>query len=257
MEHAVPETVLAVMAHPDDEAFGPAGTLWLLSAMGVEVTLATATRGEAGRRRGSPPFCSPAELGQVRWRELEDSCCILGLLPPVYLGLPDKGVARFGPHHLAGMRQLMGELKPAVVLTLGPEGGLSAHSDHRAVSRLAREAWLALAAADRPGLCYYQRSVNPESVRTAHGLMPTHAVVEISAEARRARLAALRAHRSQTQQVSSLWEADEVVLGRLPRQEHFMLVEPGLSGAPPVRGGPEVLLRGATRPRRGSRPARG
>ena len=42
-------TMMAVFAHPDDEAFGTGGTLARYAAEGVDVYLVTATRGEAGQ----------------------------------------------------------------------------------------------------------------------------------------------------------------------------------------------------------------
>ena len=42
-------TLMAVFAHPDDEAFGTGGTLAKYAAEGCDVYLVTATRGEAGK----------------------------------------------------------------------------------------------------------------------------------------------------------------------------------------------------------------
>lgn len=42
-------TLLAVFAHPDDEAFSVGGTLTHYARRGVRVVLACATRGEAGK----------------------------------------------------------------------------------------------------------------------------------------------------------------------------------------------------------------
>ncbi|HMD79689.1 MAG TPA: PIG-L family deacetylase, partial [Anaerolineales bacterium] len=43
-----PRTILAVLAHPDDESFGLGGTLALYAQKGYEVYYLCATRGEAG-----------------------------------------------------------------------------------------------------------------------------------------------------------------------------------------------------------------
>jgi len=42
------KTLLAVLAHPDDESFGMGGTLALYAQRGVKVHLVCATRGEEG-----------------------------------------------------------------------------------------------------------------------------------------------------------------------------------------------------------------
>ena len=46
---------MAVLAHPDDESLGFGGTLARYASEGVDVSLLTATRGDAGRYRGHPP----------------------------------------------------------------------------------------------------------------------------------------------------------------------------------------------------------
>jgi len=222
--------LLVVLAHPDDEAFGPAGTLAMCAEGGAAVTVAMCTRGEAGRRRGQPPFCEPEELGDVRWGELRESCRILGAEPPVFLGLRDRQVSAYGDGHVKQLAGLMAAVSPDVLVTLGPDGGLSPHPDHQAVSRLATGAWLSLDRARRPRLCYYHRRPDTEAVRRMHGLEPNHLVVRVSRKGRTARLAALRAHRSQTQQVTSLWGPDRVVLNLMPAQEHFLTTDEGLGG---------------------------
>src|SRR6202011_5486960 len=55
--------LMFVGAHPDDETFGPGGTLARYAAEGVRVVYACATRGEAGS-------AEPDELGGQRWAEL-------------------------------------------------------------------------------------------------------------------------------------------------------------------------------------------
>ena len=47
---------MAVFAHPDDESFGPGGTLARYAARGADVFLVTATRGEMGKIHGKNPL---------------------------------------------------------------------------------------------------------------------------------------------------------------------------------------------------------
>ena len=42
------QTLLALFAHPDDEAFGTGGTLSQVATAGADVTLVCTTRGEVG-----------------------------------------------------------------------------------------------------------------------------------------------------------------------------------------------------------------
>lgn len=44
----IERSLLAIVAHPDDESFGMGGTLARYAAEGARVTLICATRGEAG-----------------------------------------------------------------------------------------------------------------------------------------------------------------------------------------------------------------
>src|SRR3990172_10969806 len=85
------KTLLAVLAHPDDESFGLGGTLALYAQKGYDVYLVCATRGEVGmvdeeHLRG---YASTAEL-----REAELRCAAqhLGLKGVYFLGYRDSGM---------------------------------------------------------------------------------------------------------------------------------------------------------------------
>lgn len=138
--------VLAVYAHPDDESFGVGGTLAKLAAQGHDVTLACATRGEAGEI-SDPALATPENLGQVREGELRASCKALGINPPRFLGYRDSGMVDTPDnddprsYHQADPETatkqlvvLIRELKPHVVFTFEPFGGYG-HPDHIAVSK--------------------------------------------------------------------------------------------------------------------------
>jgi LmbE family N-acetylglucosaminyl deacetylase len=59
--------IFGIFAHPDDEAFGPAGTLLLETQAGTDLHLITLTAGDAGANPDNTP-----DLGAVRldeWRE--------------------------------------------------------------------------------------------------------------------------------------------------------------------------------------------
>jgi LmbE family N-acetylglucosaminyl deacetylase len=132
--------LLAVFAHPDDEAYRPGGTLALLSRRGVRVHLLTATRGQAGSC-GDPPLCAPEELPAVRERELRCACAALGIEPPRLLDYEDGHLSQADPEEI--IAQILGtvdEVRPQVMLTFGPDG-LSGHPDHIAIGQCAAEAF--------------------------------------------------------------------------------------------------------------------
>jgi N-acetyl-1-D-myo-inositol-2-amino-2-deoxy-alpha-D-glucopyranoside deacetylase len=132
--------LLAVFAHPDDEAFRCGGTLALLARRGVRVHLLTATRGEAGSC-GDPPLCRPDELPVLREQELRCACAALGVEPPRLLDYRDGQLGEGDPEQLtARILEVVREVRPQVMLTFGPDG-LSGHPDHVAIGRCAAAAF--------------------------------------------------------------------------------------------------------------------
>lgn len=76
--------IFGVFAHPDDEAFGPAGTFMKEIDAGAEVQLVSFTLGEAG--------CNPdniADLADHREKEWRESCRLIGASKQHYLGYKD------------------------------------------------------------------------------------------------------------------------------------------------------------------------
>src|SRR5687768_13358858 len=78
-------------AHPDDESFGPGGTLARYAAEGVKTYYACATRGEVGTI--APQFMQGyATIGDCRWDELTCAVKELGLTGVIHLGYRDSGM---------------------------------------------------------------------------------------------------------------------------------------------------------------------
>jgi LmbE family N-acetylglucosaminyl deacetylase len=133
-------SLLAVFAHPDDESFGPGGTLAKYAAEGVDVFLITATRGEVGMT-GGLPINGPQELGQVRERELQCSCRVLGIQRLCFLDYLDGRLGSYDPLEVEGkIVRLIREMRPQVIITFGPDG-VSGHPDHVAISHLTTAAF--------------------------------------------------------------------------------------------------------------------
>ncbi len=138
--------LLAVFAHPDDESFGPGGTLARYAREGVEVHLVCATRGEVGSS-DSDDLGACADLACRREEELRCAAEVLGLAGVHLLGYRDSGMAgaetnqhpqalvQADPQFLAGqVAAWMCELRPQVVLTFDPFGGYG-HPDHITIHR--------------------------------------------------------------------------------------------------------------------------
>jgi LmbE family N-acetylglucosaminyl deacetylase len=132
--------LLCVTAHPDDEAGGFGGTLRLYADRGVETHLICLTPGQAATHRGGAR--SDAELAEIRRRELFASCKLLKISHAEVLDYPDAGLDRVDFYSAtAALAEGMRRIRPQVVLTIGPEGAITAHPDHTMVSLLTTAAY--------------------------------------------------------------------------------------------------------------------
>src|SRR5690606_15540329 len=93
--------LLVVLAHPDDESFGCAGRIALLTRQGVPVTCVSATSGQMGRNMGDPPIATRESLPALREQEYREALGILGVRDVHLLRLWDKTVAFTDPEGLA------------------------------------------------------------------------------------------------------------------------------------------------------------
>lgn len=129
-----------MFAHPDDEAFGPAGTIALL-AKTHDVYVLCATKGEAGikvksstLRRSSGQELKVKSLGDVRAEELKKSAKILGVKEVFFLGFEDGTLSNNLYHKLASkIQEKLEEYKPEIVITYDLKG-VSGHIDHITVA---------------------------------------------------------------------------------------------------------------------------
>jgi len=144
---AHPRRLLAVFAHPDDEAYGCAGALARAGADGQAATvLLTLTRGEAssmGRELG----LTPTEVAALREARLEEVAALVhldGLLIP---GLPDGQLARLDLDAVAApILEVLRSFAPNVVVTHDARG-VNGHADHIAVHWAVRRALTAVGGA--------------------------------------------------------------------------------------------------------------
>ncbi|MGH9416758.1 MAG: PIG-L deacetylase family protein [Terriglobales bacterium] len=121
--------ILCVTAHPDDEAANFGGAIAMYSAAGVSCRLVCLTAGEAARNRGQA--ASSAELKQLRRAELAASCQLLGFESQEAWDYPDAHLPEAPLHEMAG--RLVAAIRsdrPDLVLSMGPEGSVTAHPDH-------------------------------------------------------------------------------------------------------------------------------
>ncbi len=124
------KTAVCVFAHPDDEAFGPSGTIHKLTK-DYDVYILCATKGQAGQDSRSETSIT---LTHKRAQELRESAKILGVKKVYFLGFKDGTLSNNLYHKLASkIQKYIEKLKPEIVMTFEPHG-ISGHIDHIAVS---------------------------------------------------------------------------------------------------------------------------
>jgi LmbE family N-acetylglucosaminyl deacetylase len=140
-EENMTKTILAVLAHPDDESFGLGGTLALYASKGYDVYYVCATRGEAGTV-DEVHLKGFKDTAEMRTNELMRAAKELGLKEVFFLGYRDSGMPGMEANQHpdaqinAPIEEVAGKvvkyirkLKPEVVLTFDPIGGYK-HPDH-------------------------------------------------------------------------------------------------------------------------------
>jgi len=157
-----PLTLMAVHAHPDDEATGTGGVLARYAAEGVRTVLVTCTDGGCGDGPGGvkpgEPGHDPAAVAAQRRAELEASCRVLKISDLELLGYADSGMMGWPQNDAPGafwgtpvdqaaerLAELMREYRPDVVVTYD-ENGFYGHPDHIQAHRIT------MAAVERTGI---------------------------------------------------------------------------------------------------------
>lgn len=141
--------LLCVTAHPDDEAGAFGGALLLYRERGVETSVVCMTAGTAARNRGTTR--TNGELAAQRRAEFAASCKLLGVNYGEVLDYPDGGLDRVDVYKAVGdLVARIRRLRPQVMLTFGPDGGLTGHIDHAMAGTFAT---LAFEWAGRPDRC--------------------------------------------------------------------------------------------------------
>jgi LmbE family N-acetylglucosaminyl deacetylase len=143
---------MAVHAHPDDEATTTGGVLAKYAAEGIRTVLVTCTDGVMGDGEGG---VKPGESGhdetsviQLRRKELEESCRILGVRHLEMLEYRDSGMMGWESNNApdafwnmavdtaaAPLAQLIDQYRPQVVVTYD-EYGFYGHPDHIQAHRI-------------------------------------------------------------------------------------------------------------------------
>jgi LmbE family N-acetylglucosaminyl deacetylase len=128
--------MMVITAHPDDEAAGFGGALLLYRERGVETSVLCLTPGQAASNRGGAR--SDHELAALRRKELLASAAILKVSQTTVLDYPDGHLHRQDLYRVVSEVTLrVRQFRPHVILTFGPEGGITGHTDHAMASLFA------------------------------------------------------------------------------------------------------------------------
>ena len=197
-----PLRLMAVHAHPDDEASKGAATTAKYAAEGVEVLVVTCTGGERGDVL-NPSFAPPEghsfdtleEKRAVRRLEMAAAAAALGVRQQ-WLGFVDSGLPEGDPlpplpegcfallpleEASAPLVELVRQFRPHVMTTYDPTGGYP-HPDHIRCHEVSYEAYRAAGDASRyvvdggaepwqPRKLYYNHGFSMERIRAAHETM--------------------------------------------------------------------------------------
>ena len=159
-------TLACVFAHPDDDAYGGAGSVALhADDLDFRFVLVHATLGEQGEIREGFP-ATRQTLGLIRKAEDEAAWRAVGRVPDrhEWLGLPDGGVADVPFEEVVeAVARVLDEEEPAVVLTFGPDG-IFGHPDHITIGAATDEAFARLRSSGRPGFQRLVHGAVPQSV---------------------------------------------------------------------------------------------
>ncbi len=190
---AQPLRLLAVHAHPDDEASKGAAMMASYAASGVEVMVATCTGGERGDIQNPALVGEPhsaRDMGGARRREMAKAAKILGI-EHQWLGFTDSGLPEGDPLPslpvncfaskplevaAAPLVRLIRRFKPQVVVSYDENGGYP-HPDHIMAHKVTVEAFHAAGDLQKypgtgepwePSKLYYDLAFNPQRFRALH-----------------------------------------------------------------------------------------
>jgi len=171
-----PGSVLFIGAHPDDIEFYCGGTVYDFRRRGAPVTFLIATRGGKGRAGQALET-----LEGLRTRHQLDAARLLGGVGVEMLHYPDKGLAGHVESFADGIRAFVDRETPAIIFCWDPDFISNPHPDHQAAARACR---IALGDTDHRVLYF--------------GTRRPDIFVSLDAAAFRAKMRALRAHRTET-----------------------------------------------------------
>ncbi len=135
--------ILYIFPHPDDESFGPAGTMYRQQREGHEVHLLTLTKGGATKERIKLGL-SVEEMGNLREKEMFEVSKVLNISSLSVWNWPDGCLQDIDPRNLErAIADFIRRLQPEIVVTY-PVHGISGFHDHLVCHAVVKRVFLQL-----------------------------------------------------------------------------------------------------------------
>jgi len=216
--------IVGFFAHPDDETFGPGGTIALL-AQKNDVYVICTTSGQQGENNLSTH--SEKSISEIRQEELKRASSIIGVKEVFFLGFEDGRLCNKDYHEIASqVTEILNTLEPEILITF-ENRGVSGHIDHITISMIAsyvfhrltyiKELWY---------YCLNQKYANRERQDGYFVYFPPgYAESEIdkivdTSSVWETKVKAMHEHKSQIKDVESILIHQK----DLPKREHFIVV---------------------------------
>src|SRR3989344_5375281 len=137
MKHKIlGKKILLLTAHPDDESFAAAGTIYENDKAGGLSILVCATFGEKGVSH-LQKMASSKEIKKIREGELRKSAELLNISKIVFLKLPDTKLSTKSKVLQETYLKIARAARPEIIMSFGADG-LTGHKDHVAVGLAAK-----------------------------------------------------------------------------------------------------------------------
>lgn len=213
------KSVLAVVAHPDDESFGLGAVLSSFVDAGAVASVLCFTHGEASTLHGVP-----GQLAQAREGELRSAGSVLGLANVRLLSYPDGDLATVDQARLrADVSSAVRDFAVDGLLVFDPSG-VTSHPDHQAATQAAvtagQQEGVAVLAWTLPADVAAALAEEFQAPFVGHQLQQVDVIINVD---RGPQLSAVQCHPSQAVPGSALWRRLEL----LGEKEHLRwLVSP-------------------------------
>jgi len=212
--------LVAIFAHPDDEAFGPAGTIAKYSK-DYDIHLICATRGEAGENYLDN---STRSIGEIREEELRSSAKILGVKEIYFLDFEDGGLCNSKYHDIANkVKKILDTIQPEILLTFELRG-VSGHLDHVAMAMITYFLFYKVSYTKKMMSYVIMREMTDELrdyfIYVPHGFKRERVdeIVDVS-NYWELKKQAIREHKSQQPDVSRML----ITMNAFPKEEYFLV----------------------------------